>query len=92
MNQQVRQLSYVDFFSNYKNNIFKKGNLVHMDNALDPPSPLVDWHGQFRNPPSPLPVHVVYEWPQTIVFIELQPNFCCEKQILADHKMNVEYI
>ena len=24
----------------------------------------------------------------TIVFIHLQPNFCCEKQILADQKMN----
>ena len=65
MNQQVRQLSYVDFFSNYKNNIFKKGNLVHVDNALDPPSPLWTDMDNLETPPPPLPVHVVYEWPPT---------------------------
>ena len=39
---------------------FLKENFVHMDHVIDP-LPLVDRHGQLRDPPPPLPVHVVYE-------------------------------
>ena len=30
------------------------GIIIHMDRGLDPPSPHVDKHGHFGNPPSPL--------------------------------------
>ena len=35
------------------------GIIIHMDRGLDPPSPHVDKHGHFGNPPPPSAVHMV---------------------------------
>ena len=61
----LRKVIFLQFFWKlwcrlffFLNHFWKRGILkqkkVHMDHPLDPPSPLVDWHGQFGNPPSPL--------------------------------------
>ena len=61
----LRKVFFLQFFWKlwcrlffFLNHFWKRGILkqkkVHMDHPLDPPSPLVDWHGQFGNPPSPL--------------------------------------
>ena len=39
------------------------GIIIHMDRGLDPPSPHVDKHGHFGNPPPPSAVHMVCRCP-----------------------------
>ena len=41
------------FKNMHENTFLKRSNFVHMDHVSDPPSPLVDWHGQLRDPPTP---------------------------------------
>ena len=45
------------------------GIIIHMDRGLDPPSPHVDKHGHFGNPPPPSAVHMVCRCPLMYIHI-----------------------